>query len=76
LRRTGTGGSAIAGVLLGRAVLDDLMVFTLPHVDQCDYVLQAPSGPGGFNEGDRFYADYLHAGLPEGYHLLVNSAKH
>jgi hypothetical protein len=36
--------------------------------------LQTPSGPDGFNEGDRFYADYLHAGLPEGYHLLVNSA--
>lgn len=30
----------------------------------------------GFNEGDRFYTDYLHAWLPEGYHLLVNSAKH
>jgi len=25
-------------MLLGRAVLDDLMVFAL-HVDQCDYVL-------------------------------------
>ena len=61
-------------MLRGRAVLDDLKVFTLPHVDQYDYVLQTPSGPDGFNEGDRFYADYLHAGLPEGYHLLVNSA--
>ncbi|WP_263597169.1 hypothetical protein [Pseudomonas fluorescens] len=41
-------------MLLGRAMLDDLTVFTLPHVDQCDYGLQTPSGSGGFNEGDRF----------------------
>jgi len=36
-------------VLLGRAVLDDLMVFAL-HGDKCDYVLQTPSEPNGFNE--------------------------
>lgn len=51
-------------MLLGRAVLDDLMVFAL-HVDQCDYVLQTPSGPNGFNEGDTFYTDYLNTGLEQ-----------
>jgi len=57
-------------------MLDDLMVFALLHVDQCDYVLQTPSGPNGFNEGDTFYTDYLNTGLPDSYHLLVNNAKH
>jgi hypothetical protein len=57
-------------------MLDDLMEFALLHVDQCDYVLQTLSGPNGFNEGDTFYTDYLNTGLPDGYHLLVNNAKH
>jgi hypothetical protein len=55
---------AIASMLLGRAVLDDLMVFAL-HVDQCDYVVQTLSEPNGFNEGDTFYTDYLNAGLEQ-----------
>jgi hypothetical protein len=33
LRRTGTALSATASVPQGRAVLDDLMVFALLHVD-------------------------------------------
>ncbi|MNR60095.1 hypothetical protein D3C85_1815030 [compost metagenome] len=28
------------------------------------------------NEGDTFYTDYLKAGLPDGYDLLVNNVKH
>ena len=64
MRHTVGDYPAIASRLLGRAVLDDLMVFAL-HVNQCDYVLQTPSGPNGFNEGDTFYTDYLNTGLEQ-----------
>lgn len=67
--------AAIASVMLARAVIPDLMVFALLHVGQFDYVLDAPHGYTGFNEGDHYGELYLHQGLPAGYTLHHNCAK-
>jgi hypothetical protein len=67
---------AVAGVMIARAAISDLMVFALLHVGQFDYVLQTPDHSfTGFNEGDHYSEHYLHAGLPEGYRVLHNEAK-
>jgi hypothetical protein len=66
---------AVASVLLPRAIIPDLMVFALLHVGQYAYVMDTPSGFTGFNEGDKYGAAYLHAGLPEGWVLHRNFCK-
>ena len=70
---------AIAGVMLTRETLRDLMVFALWHVDQYDYVLESPAGYTGFNEGDKYGVHYLRGDangtMPQGYRLLTNCAK-
>jgi hypothetical protein len=66
--RTGTarGGEhpVIGSVMLAHAVIPDLMVFSLLHVDQFDYVLDAPHGFTGFNEGNNYVEINLHNGRP------------
>lgn len=68
--RTGTarGGEhpVIGSMMLAHAhaVIPDLMVFTLLHVGQFNYVLDNPHGFTGFNEGNNYVEIYLHNGRP------------
>lgn len=71
---------AVAGVMVARAAFPDLMIFTLLHVGQYDYVLETPDGGfTGFNDGDRYAQHYLkdstNGTLPNGYRLHHNCAK-
>lgn len=67
---------AVASVMLARDTMADLTIFALLHIDRFDYVMQTPSGFSGFNAGDEYGERYLHQGLPEGYRLHHNEAKH
>jgi hypothetical protein len=70
---------AVASVLLSRDTLRDLMVFSLLHVGQFDYVLDSPNGFTGFNEGDSYSEAYLRGDangtMPTGYSLHRNFCK-
>lgn len=66
---------AVASVMLARETMQDLMLFALLHVNQYDYVMQAPGGLHGFNEDDKYGQRYLEMALPQGYRLYTNCAK-
>ena len=66
---------AVASCMLARAVLPDLMIFALLHVEHFDYVYEGHGDYVGFNQEDGLAVDYYRERAGEDGHLHQNCAK-